>query len=578
MSITKFQDRFLNGGCAKFLLVVMAVIFVGGLLFYGGGGSRGPDESEANGQIAVTVGNVEIPANAIATAIDSSAKRAQEQSPNQQMGPFQMASIAAGAVTSVVDGSLTMYLARQNGADFNDESVRHAIESLIDQQFELNRMQYEMSPNKQGTFEEFVKKQTGKTLQELKSEQMAEIEEARKDPHKKDLIMADASRGILLEKMKEKSAPTDEELKAMHSTYEFKRILFKEEAGKEPTVQPESVLADIKAGKLTFEQAIDRYSKDFPQPNKKLSQTSLPLPGATIYSMDEYRELRSLKAGETSGVITVPEGKAIYKLVKVTPNLPADFDKDKQKYRDEAANQRAQALVQEEIKKAKEGGLVKWKAPGYQALYELGNAFQDPALFEPTKRAEKMREIYELAKNAQKEGGPGSNEASVVAFVAFDSIYNAPGADKAKLTDERIEVIQSFLETNEDPALRLELVDLFLQKKDKEAAYDQILTVAQNNNDYEPSGQGVYAEVSAKLPKLKAAGGLTAAQEQEIQKELARWRQEKVDFEKQKAADEAEQKKQDAEMKAEMERQMKEEAAAKAKEEAAKPKAGATKP
>jgi hypothetical protein len=565
VSISRFQEKFLSGGCAKFVVGLMAAAFVGSLLYMGAGGSNKNEGEETAGTIAATVGNVQVPASAISTAIENRLQQIQQQQPGQTIPPLQLASIEAGAVSAVVDGSTAMYLARQSGADFSDENVIKVLSDMIDQQMTMQQMQYDMMPaqpgQKKDTFEEFVKKQTGKTLKEFKEEQLNELREALKDPARKDLLMADAARGLLVQKYKEKAAPTDAELKDSYSTYEVKRILLKDDKDKKAADIAATVLAEVKSGKTTFEQAIDRYSKDLPQPNKRLSETTLPLQGSMIQNVDDYKELRGLKAGDVSPVVTTPEGAAIYKVVKVTPNLPKDFEKDKEKLRDQLAEQRAQAMVQKEMDAAAKGDLIKWNSPGYEALYELGRTYSDPELSAEGKRLEALRKVYEKAKKAAADNVAGSREAALVAYVAFDSIYNDPKSDKKKLAPERAEVLTAYLENNESPTVRLELVDLYMEQKDGDSASDQLLLVAQGNNDYEVEGQGNYSQISSKLSKLKSAGLVKPEVEAQIQKELSRWRQEKATYEKEKAADEAEKKKQEAEMQKEVERQMKEEAA-----------------
>jgi len=285
---------------------------------------------------------------------------------------------------------------------------------------------------------------------------------------------------------------------------------------------------------------MNRYSKEIPLPNKRVSENTLTVSGRQ-FSEDVYRPLAGLKAGDVSVPVTTPEGVVIYKVVSIKADVPPDFEKNKTKYREQLAKERGEAEMRRQTDAILKGADVKWQSPGYEALFKLSN---DQASPDPKVRQSNLEAVAKLAEDALVKAQGGERKvASLALFGALSQLATLPGADAKALSDRKISAINSILESEEDAALRLQLVDLYTEKGDKLAASDALLKAAQYNSDYTPQGQTRYSDLQAKLRTLTQKGFVDAKAEAAIKKEFDRWLKEKITFEKQqaeqKAADEA---------------------------------------
>lgn len=564
MSISNFQERFLHGGCAKFFYWFMAVVFVGSLLYMGQQRGSGRD-SQGKAVIAATLGTVSIPADAIDEAIRTKIQQQSSQlsSPGNpaMVLPVQFqSSTAAQALNDIVSQSAMVYLARQNGAKLDDDQVRSLISGEIDRQIkEIQKSLVSQGKLKDGAsakeVDDVFKKELKQAPADLRKSQLTQVDNLLGDPTKRENVVTAAAQFYMMDFYRKKVSVSDTDLDVSNSSYEAKSILFKDAAGKKASQQATEAAAEIQGKKLTFEQAIDRYSKDMPQPGKKLSEVTAPLPGSAIVVMPDYAALKGLKAGDVSNPISLPEGIRLYKIVKVTSTAPKDFAKNKEGYRSRLADQLASQMMTEEIKKAVDTNILEWQIEGYKALYQFGKALADSSLaLDVNKRQTQMQAVVDIAKEALSKPGPGAKAAVLAEFGAFTLMYQSPGADKGKLAPERIRVINDYLQQGEDSNLRLELVDLYMQTKDAENASDALATVAVDNNTFDATGQALFHTIGQKMDELKAAKLLTDTGEKSILKELDRWKADKADFESRQAeakkAEAEEHKKAEEEMKA----------------------------
>jgi len=224
------------------------------LLYIGRGGFGGQDTpEEQRSKPIATVGTTQITADSINDAVNRQIDQFQQRMPGRAVDPMMLASVTSGVLSQEVEGALTMYLAKQKGADFSDQAVLKALHEDATQQLEMLKMQTMYGGQlKQGAtdkdFEAFVKSQTGMTWKEFQAKRLAEIDTNLKDPNQKDKLAEEASRSLLLQALKKSTAPSDEELKKNYDTLNFKRILFPKTAASQAT----TVLADLKANKMTF--------------------------------------------------------------------------------------------------------------------------------------------------------------------------------------------------------------------------------------------------------------------------------------------------------------------------------------
>ncbi len=534
MSITRFQN-FMQKGCGPAIMFFCALVFAffafsncgQGRALQGGEGEQGESPTVA------TIAGSKLTSDAVQQAIQATI---QKQSQNgAEPTPIQQAQISAQVLQDQVNSAAIMAIAQQDGVSFTDAALSKAIEDETNQQIQMARLQMTFSKElpqnaTEQDFEAAFKKKTGLSLDEAKKRLTAQVEAAAKDKDQRGAVLAHYAQPLIIEALKARMNPTDEELKQSFDSYVVERILFSSAKG-DADANVQKAINDIKGG-LSFEQAMDRYSNDVPQPGKKLSQSILTLSAAQIDSDPSLKALRGLKAGQTSPVVTVPEGKAIYKVVKVTSAVPPDFEKNKARYRDQLVQTLASEQLRSQLDQFTHGNSVQWSSPGYKALYDYAQL----ASGSTASSNDAMEKIYQEAKTAASTSQGFDRMPAVLAeYAAFDGIWNSPQTDKKKLVDERISVVNDVLQVTESPSLHLELVSLYAQQKQGEKAFEQLLSAAQMNHDTSTSGQKVFSDVAAETEKLHSAGVITAAQVEQVQKEQDRWKKEKTEADKAQA-------------------------------------------
>lgn len=556
MSISTFQEKFLRGGCGIAALLSIAAVMLGGVFVCNRDVRQMQDQSEA--KPALTVGDVAIPAVQIENAYQQQVGGAQPDSPE---GPavFVELQTLGRTIDNAIDQAALAAIAKERGIQFTDEEILAAVDTAFDQSLQSSRQQLEMMGQlKPGAtdkeFEEVLTKQYGKSPADLKKDQVDQIKQRLADPAQRPQMVVAAAPLILIGQERAKVAPNDDQLRQSYDELTTKRILLKNDVpGGSAAERAQKALADVKSG--TFEQAIERHSNELPAGNKKISENTQVLIGSELLTDPALRGLLDLKAGEVSGVVDVREGKAIYKVVSRRSNLPKDFDKEKERYRRQFADQAAARRIEEEVKKFKaKPDIVKFQAPGYKALYDFMQATMSPV----ADMNAKMQQLFDQAMAAlDKNEGFDQRAAALAAYGAMTSLYGAPGADIEKLRPLRIRTIESLLQTGESFALRMELANVFESAKQYDEAAQQILAAAQNNTlvdePYTSEGERRFLGIRQKVEQFEKNNQATEEVRKEIRKELERFSKDRdaaaVYRKEQQKLMEEERKKQEAEFK-----------------------------
>jgi len=504
-------------------------------LFYGfgasGGQQGGPAQPEQMGPPIPTVG----PFKVYPTAGDKQLAQPKGRvgAAAASLGPEFQARLLAQALQGQIDQGLTLTLAKEKGVVIDEKAAVDAYGKQFDQQLEQQKQMLTMTGKlKEGASEaDFLaalrESQPGFDPAKEKQAQLDKVREAMADPTKRPLVEASIAGLALTEQAATAIKPTDAELKADYDTYKVKQISL---SGPDAKAQGEKVLAEIKAG-LTFEAAMDKYSKATPEPKKKLSESVTTIVGRTVSASAIYAPIPALTPGKVSDVAVEGESAAIYKLISKTSDLPKDFATKKADYAKQVAMGKAQRQVGDEIKALKDKpDSVKWESEGYRALSEFARVADDPK----SKDAD-LEKVEADAKKAVESDILGRRAALLAQFGANSARYSkASAADKAKLADARVAAITGVLELLESSQLRLELIDLLAAKKDP-GAVEQLLRVAEGNLDPSPAGQGIYSGVDAKLRVLEKAGLVNAEQRGKVEEFQAAWRKMKADSDKAEA-------------------------------------------
>jgi acid phosphatase family membrane protein YuiD len=539
----------------------------GGMFYSCALSSRQHGPEQAQSRTAFTVAGTPVPAEIVSQGVDAQLQGQMRQfgAMADMLGPTFEAGTYARVLNGLIDQAAYLPLAKKNGVDLGDAALLKAAERQLDEEAAAQREQAEMTGQlKKGAtdkdWDDFLKKNVGKTFAEIRQMRLDGVRKALADASQRDSAMISLARPALEQQLASKMNVSDEQLRKSFENVTYKRVLLKTGVpGKTPDERAQAALKEIQGG-LKFETAIDRYSNELPTPGKKLSETTNTASGSALATDPQFKALADLKAGQVSGVVDVPEGKAIYKVVSRTPNVPKDFETKKEDYRRKAVADLVKADVDRQLKELKaSGNLVQFSAPGYRALYEYSLMTGDNPMA-PVADLAKAQQIYNQAKQAvQKNEGYDARAAALAQYAALDSMYNAAGSNKESLRQARIDTTLALLETSESHKLRMDLVELYVEAKQNQPAAEQLLTAARNNTSFDETGQRRSQEIGAKRQELKSKGILSAEQERMILDEERRWQKDKAETDRLAA----EQKRMEEELRKQAEAEAKKNAATK---------------
>jgi len=500
LSISKVQELLQNKGCVWTVSILMVVGVVVSSFAQCG---RQHDVERAGmsvpGAVVAQVGDYPITERSISTQ-NSQMERMYGQSVDN-FPPEIRVQFKAGTLNSLIGNAFTLELAKKYGVEPSDEDILAQAEKATDDQIQSYKTQLiQMKKLKEGAteqeFQTAFKSETGKTVAEVKQQVEDELKQNLQSPDLRVIMAAQSISVPLLEAVKKTVQISDDELKKSYDKYVFKKITISKGDTEEVA---KKALAEIKGG-LSFESAIDRYSNDQPEAKKKLSESTTEMVRATMDGVPFYAPLKDLKVGEVSDLIRSGSTVSIYKLVSIKSDLPKDFDKKKDEYRQTALASRAANKLQTELKDLQKNGKVIWKSDGWKALYDYAQLSTEQ--LDGAKRKEKLEDILKQAQAAAESSGVDSSRtANLLAYVVFNQIYEqASPAEKTKLADKRIEVLEGFLRDSEDVRVRLELVKLYFDKKDAQNFTDELMRAADANASHtDASGQSNFNEINKYL-------------------------------------------------------------------------------
>lgn len=507
-------------------------------LFYTSCGNDARDVEGRNaGPAAIMIGDVPVTPQQIDQQMQQ--QLAQSSMGAQGLDPRMQGYVLTGIVEQTIRSAANLIVAQHLGVDMSDAGITKYITQEIDEETAKQRQQFiaagQLKPDAtDAQFEAEFKKQPfadGKTSAEMKADILKKLPEVLADPARKQALISQNAQGMALAAIKAKSTVTNEEIKSSYDTDDLQRVLFPLVGKKQADVEAlaKSVLEQIKSNKLTFPQAMDRYNA--PPPSKAKPSSIVDHLGVSdIRANTALKPLLNLKPGETSEILTLPEGLAIYRLLGVKNNAPADFDKNIAKYRDDYLTKIATADLNKQVDDVVNSDVVKFPMPGYKALYDLSQLNKDFGLMQsnPAAYQDKARAVADEARKAVGDKELADDSAATVAwYAAFDGIYNQ-AKDKAPLRQERIDVLEAVLKTSESFGTRMELVQLGIDTKNADLASMNLIDAARSNVQYDVQGEQQFRDVNSKLDALKAAKLITPDQVTEVENIQNQWRTDKA--------------------------------------------------
>lgn len=547
MSISTVREKFFEGGCGKSVLLFSAIAMVVTMGYSACGRSSGFAAMDAKGQKLATfasVGGVELPVAWV--------DKAQQQLIQQQLGgntqlldqlpPTFAVSLQTQAVNQVIEQGYMLEAALQSGIKVDEDSIKKEITEEKFRKSVRDQLGTQLKANAtDAELEAKVKELAGgKTIAELYKSQMDEFNKKLSDPAEKPLLQAQFGPAAAVEQIKNSLKPDEAAVKESFKQFDCKRILVK---GTDQA-KAKKIYDEIKAGK-NFEAAIDQYSDEVAEAGKKKSDRTLPIPMTAIQRSDDLKSIGSLQPNGYTEPLKTPDGYSIFKVVAIKANIPADFDKEKARYLSQWTSSEAQGQFQKKIDALKKSVQPKFELKAFEAAYALGKGMMEPS----DKVSPEIQKAYDLAKSVAKEE-PGAELAATVALAAFQKIFDAPGADKAKLKPERIASLTKFLEFKDNWDLRKEVITDLKDQKKGDDAYNQILVGLDKNTKYDANGQRIYSDIAASFKELQTASLIKPEQEKEFRGRQEEWQKAKADYDKTEAELAKQQKEEEAKQKA----------------------------
>lgn len=546
MSISKFQEKLFSKGCGTAILIGCAAVF-GAFAFQYWGRANVYNNQDAQGHPTRTIATIDgtpVESGPIEEAVTNMEQQMQQQGMTGNPSPEEMAQDYGRAISEILDLAAIPAVAKSLGVQFTDDQLRQAQKAQIQQELDMIKMRAEMSGKlkfgaSDAEWAALYKSLTGQSLEDVQKNAETQFNANLQDPAKRQDEIADLGRPMLAAAMASKINASDADVKAGFNQYTFKRILLAQKPVPSPSVAERvaTVQKDLASG-TPFETEMNRFSDDTPKPKQTVSEST------EVYSADQLTAdkslspLKALKVGEVSKPIESGQGTAIYKLISIKNQAPADFAKNIATYRKQYQDKLANAALDDRIQSVVNSD-TKWQSAGYQAVYDVTRPNLDP---------KKAKALYDEARDAiQKGQGFDMRPAELAEYVAFNAIWNAPGADKAKLRPERIQVLNDFLSNMENFDVRMDLVRLYEADRDAKDAVASLQDAAGSNNTYDVTGERQFSDVEGALVTLKSEGLITPDEQKSIEAIQAQWRKDKDAYDKEQAQEKAEQAKEMAE-------------------------------
>jgi hypothetical protein len=551
-------------GC-RWMISIISVLFAVGLMF----GSQCSSLMRANQGVGAdtspaiaTIGTFKVTEKMLDAEEPKALDNAMSMK-NSPEGPkpFDVASAYATSLNNLVDQGLMLMLAKQKNASLDDKSV---LKALTDQLVEGAPMQIRMQlmqanklpPNAtDAQVDEAFKKMSGQTIEEREKLVIDGLQKQLDDPAEHDGVVTQAVDAILTSTYEKGITVTDDDLKKLNDTLVAKRIFIQgsKHKGKDVKQLAQEVLDQINSKKLTFEQAMDKYTDDTPAKGKPPHENESMLDMRTLHVNHDYQPILNLKPGEISAVLPMePSDAAIYRYdhLNATP-VPKDFDKTKEESRKSYMQQLAITQRTDDMKALRQTAPTKWLEAGFGILYDWYQATTADLTYATKLPAEQQKINAPILSKALDTMKTDPKGASIAAVAAMDAIWTtASEAEKAKLIDERVKVLTAFLQESQSSTYQgnMELVDLLIKNKDGKDALENLSeATAVNAQDFTNQGQQRFGDISAKLDQLKSLKLASDDDTKSIQVSLDNWRKDKLqndqDMARQKAEDAADRKK-----------------------------------
>lgn len=519
MSITKFRKGFAAAG--PVVAVLLGIAFIVGFLLVGSPGGPGPADAQSQRAPAfdwegeqgyIDELTAQVTASLTQNATPTEEWRFREHALNAVLNRVAPLVLAKRAGLSVTDKDVDA-MAKEE-ADFYADLFRTQAQSEYDSTTarltaeaqsakekgensdEYKRAKKALDDHKAMSLDEFVKQQAGQTLSEIIKQQQEQLQQALAQPMERDRLRSQAARKKLQTKYESEVDTSDEALKRSYDELTFERILITEGANADPMGKAQEALNRIRSG-MRFEDAAAEYG-DIKKPDGSPDLSEMTLSRIDLMVMPLYRGVARLGEGEVSDPVQTPSGVAIYRVTKVEPKVPEDFEQKKTERANQLRSSVAASMVTGAVEALIEGDhdKIQWHDEGWKLVFQLKRlvAGQGP------KGAERLAEYRRILDEAQGVVSSDADLPVYVRYMAFSQLYaEAPADEKAALEELKAEIYAGVAAVTRSTSFLFEYVDLLLEQKKGEAALEALRTIVANSWEINDTNR----ETIKKVERLK---------------------------------------------------------------------------
>ncbi len=536
MSITSARNFIEKSGCGVITAVLLAAVMAIGVFSSCGKQGGQPTEQVANVIPVVTVGKTVVSLDTLDAIYNEDLKNKEQQMQQQAaaggrpdafegLDSIQRSLTYRDSYGQAIDAAINVSMAQAEGITLDDKTVLDEVMKQFNEQIAAFKQQLiqggQLAAN--ATEEQYLakfKEVVGKTPTEVTTQQRELLASKLKDKNLAVMLQGAAAQLLWTAKKERDAKISDADLNTIFNSVALKSILLREKPTQDRTAEAEKILAEIKAGTIKFEDAMDKYSDNPVQKDKKKKSEGEDILAWQFLLNDEnYGPVMKLKPGEISGVIKGVDGPLIYKLLRVkTSDKPADFDARKEFYRQNHLKFVANNLYYKTIR-AERAKLTNWANKGVEAMYKLYTLERDPIV------EQDFQGVVTMAKAATSD--PASSKAAIIGrFFAANRVWRSfPDKTKPKADFEVAEYIpamEEFLTLGENPSIRLLLVDLYIARKSDKAG-PHLVQAAVGNASLTDTGLALNRQVFTKLDALKKDKLITAELATQVETAQSRW-------------------------------------------------------
>ncbi len=461
MSLNSFRHglgRVTSGPVGKWTIFLVGALLVFSLVFSGlgnnlgrgrGGAAAGP--SGAGSETIATVNGDPITRADYAQAVDNFTN--QMQMMGQSPSILRAASLHQYALDQLVTRALQLQQAKKMGLTASDSEIARQRQQMV---------------NEAGLAEKLSLK-PGASITDidaaLAKDGQSSIEDRLPDDTVRQYVLLDKLQTV----QASKTQVTEADARASYKQWHTRHILVdtKKRSDAQAQVQAQQILAKAKAPGADFAALAKLYSDD--PGTKPAGGDDGWIDQNTGYVPEFKTAAFALKPGEITLVKSPQYGYFIIKADAVRDNVPKDFDKNKAQYIAQVKQQRQSQDQQTALEALKAAAKIVVSDPQLRADREMAAA---AALTDPAAQQAAYKTALTDYQKALAANPPLSQSGEINAQIA--SIYQA-----LHQTPQAIVAYQAALKSTDDPDLRMELGNLYLQTKEQKAALAQFQAASQ---------------------------------------------------------------------------------------------------